>query len=224
MDKEDKQSLLLWGIVAYSVVLLLYCTLKTLIGAGAEFISAFGSILSAIATVYATFIAIKLYADWKDPHQANFYVNECKNVLDIYKQLHLCQRNLNILELELLNLISSEDGLGIRNKSDFTEDELERLKTLNNLVDVGIDSLYTKISELQAEIIMLSALTEDHEFLIQSISLEASLTRSYKVPREVDSSLDVFEKCKKLEIANQNNYLIVQGKELIQKAKEWGKI
>ncbi|MFW1634638.1 hypothetical protein [Acinetobacter oleivorans] len=54
MDKEDKQSLLLWGIVAYSVVLLLYCTLKTLIGAGAEFISAFGSILSAIATVYAT--------------------------------------------------------------------------------------------------------------------------------------------------------------------------
>ncbi|WP_267581519.1 hypothetical protein [Acinetobacter pittii] len=224
MNKEDKQSLLLWGIVAYTVALLLYCTLKTLIGAGAELISAFGSILSAIATIYATFIAIKLYANWRDPHQASFYVNECKNVLDIYKQLHLCQRNLSILELELLNLISTENGLGIRNESDFTEEELEKLKTLNNLVDAGIDSLYTKISELQAEIIMLSALTEDHEFLIQSISLEASLTRSYKVPREVDSSLNIFEKYKKLIIANQNNYLIVQGKELIQKAKEWGKI
>ena len=90
-------------------------------------------------------------------------------------------------------------------------------------MDAGIDSLYTKISELQAEILMLAALTEDPEFLIQSISLEASLTRSYKVPREVDSNLNTLEKAKRLKIANQNNYLIVQGKELIQKAKEWGK-
>ncbi|EPQ1204224.1 hypothetical protein ACT4VK_08835 [Acinetobacter baumannii] len=224
MNKEDKQSLLLWGIVAYSVALLMYCTSKTLIGASADSISAFGSILSAIATIYATFIAIKLYADWKDPHKASFYVNECKSVLDIYKQLHLCQRNLSILELELFNLISTKNGLDIREESDFTEDELERLKTLNNLVDAGIDSLYTKISELQAEILMLAALTEDPEFLIQSISLEASLTRSYKVPREVDSNLNTLEKAKRLKIANQNNYLIVQGKELIQKAKEWGKI
>ncbi|QBC46823.1 hypothetical protein C4X49_04880 [Acinetobacter baumannii] len=70
----------------------------------------------------------------------------------------------------------------------------------------------------------LDFLTEDPEFLIQSISLEASLTRSYKVPREVDSNLNTLEKAKRLKIANQNNYLIVQGKELIQKAKEWGKI
>ena len=91
----------------------------------------------------------------KDPHKASFYVNECKSVLDIYKQLHLCQRNLSILELELFNLISTKNGLDIREESDFTEDELERLKTLNNLVDAGIDSLYTKISELQAEILCL---------------------------------------------------------------------
>ena len=43
---------------------------------------------------------------------------------------------------------------------------------------------------------MLAALTEDPEFLIQSISLEASLTRSYKVPREVDSNLNTLEKQK----------------------------
>jgi len=224
MDKEDKQSLLLWGIVAYSVALLLYCTSKTLMGADADSISAFGSILSAIATIYATYVAIKLYANWKDPHQASFYVNECKNVLDIYKQLHLCQRNLYILEMDLLNLISTENGLGIRDESDFSKEELKKLNTLNSLVDKGIDALFTKIGELQAEVIMLTALTEDHNFLIQSISLETSLTRSYSVPREVDSKLDIFEKSKKLKVANQNNYLIVQGKELIEKAKEWGKI
>lgn len=81
MDKEDKQSLLLWGIVAYSVVLLLYCTSKTLIGADADSISAFGSFLSAIATIYATYVVIKLYAHWTDPHKASFYVNECKDDL-----------------------------------------------------------------------------------------------------------------------------------------------
>ncbi|MDD9317845.1 hypothetical protein [Acinetobacter lactucae] len=224
MDKEDKQSILLWGIVAYSVALLLYCTSKTLIGADADSISAFGSILSAIATIYATYIAVKLYTHWKDPHKASFYVNECKNVLDIYKQLNLCQRNLNILELETMNLISTKNGLGIRDISDFSEEELQKLETLNNLVDMGIDSLYSKISELQAEVIMLSALTEDHGFLIQSINLEDSLTRSYSVPRKLDSSIDILEKAQKLKIANQNNYLIVQGKELIEKAKEWGKI
>ncbi|PJG65308.1 hypothetical protein CVD09_16990, partial [Acinetobacter seifertii] len=213
MDKEDKQSLLLWGIVAYSVALLLYCTSKTLIGADADSISAFGSVLSAIATIYATYVAIKLYAHWTDPHKASFYVNECKNILDIYKQLHLCQRNLSILELDLLNLVSTENGLGIRDESDFSEDELLKLNTLNSLIDKAIDALYTKISELQAEVIMLSALTEDHEFLIQSINLEASLTRSYSVPREVNSNLDILEKYKKLKVANQNNYLIVQGKE-----------
>ncbi|NYB19684.1 MAG: hypothetical protein HYH09_18115, partial [Acinetobacter baumannii] len=58
MDKEDKQSLLLWGVVAYSVALLLYCSLKTLNGADAEYISAFGSILSAIATIFASIIAV----------------------------------------------------------------------------------------------------------------------------------------------------------------------
>ncbi|WP_391485648.1 hypothetical protein [Acinetobacter pittii] len=224
MDKKDKQSLLLWGIVAYSVALLLYCTLKTLIGANADSISAFGSILSAIATIYATYIAVKLYIDWKDPHKASFYVNECKNVLDVYKQLNLCQRNLSLLEFELMNLISTNNGLDIRDISDFSEEELKKLETLNNLVDMGIDSIYTKIDELQAEVIMLSALTEDPDFLIQSINLEQSLTRSYSVPRKVDSSIDILEKAQKLKIANQNNYLIVQGKELIEKAKEWGKI
>lgn len=41
MDKEDKQSLLLWGVVAYSVALLLYCSLKTLNGADAEYMGLF---------------------------------------------------------------------------------------------------------------------------------------------------------------------------------------
>ncbi|EMY6268291.1 TPA: hypothetical protein JI044_11565 [Acinetobacter baumannii] len=85
MDKEDKQSLLLWGVVAYSVALLLYCSLKTLNGADAEYISAFGSILSAIATIFASIIAVYIYYGWKKQHNKSIIANEAK---DAFTRIH----------------------------------------------------------------------------------------------------------------------------------------
>lgn len=64
--KEKLQSLMLWGVVAYSLVILSYFTLKTF-GHTADFVSAFGSILAATATFFAAYVAIYLYSDWKEP-------------------------------------------------------------------------------------------------------------------------------------------------------------
>lgn len=66
MKKETFLAILLWGIVAYSVAVLSYFTLKVIFKHDSSLISAFGSILSACATFFAAYVATKLYNNWKD--------------------------------------------------------------------------------------------------------------------------------------------------------------
>lgn len=92
MDKEDKQSLLLWGLVAYSLALLLYCSLKTWVEADANYISAFGSILSAFSTIFASIVAIFIFNSWKK--QAR-YLDAIKLVSDIKSKLRDQYQEIN---------------------------------------------------------------------------------------------------------------------------------
>ncbi|MGL2989748.1 hypothetical protein ACSVHR_06020 [Acinetobacter nosocomialis] len=92
MNKEDKQALLLWGIVSYSLALLIYSSMKILGGEKAEYISAFGSILSAFATISASIVAIFIFNRWKK--QAR-YLDAIKLVTNIKSKLRDQYQEIN---------------------------------------------------------------------------------------------------------------------------------
>jgi hypothetical protein len=131
--KKDKYlELLLWGIVAYTVAILTYFTLKAF-GHGADYISAFGSILSSIATFFAAYIAVALFNDWKEQHN---------------KQVE------NQLILTLVNDFNKLDSLAARlffplldlHKSDPQEVDCYFKQFRTNLTEIRIAFLDTTIS------------------------------------------------------------------------------
>lgn len=63
--KEIFSVVLLWGVVAYAIALLSFCTMKNIYGTTADNISAFGSYLGAIGAFFAAFVAVYLFSDWK---------------------------------------------------------------------------------------------------------------------------------------------------------------
>lgn len=56
------------GITIYFVALLMQCSFQHLIGQDANMISAFGSMLSGIGTIFAAVVAAYLFNDWKSQH------------------------------------------------------------------------------------------------------------------------------------------------------------
>jgi len=74
-----------WGVVAYSVALLTYCTFKNFYNLSADFISAFGSILGACAAFFAAFVAAYLFNDWKST--ANYEQN--KEIIDKFESTYI---------------------------------------------------------------------------------------------------------------------------------------
>ncbi|MDC5398345.1 hypothetical protein NRA60_13395 [Acinetobacter baumannii] len=126
MDKVDKQSLLLWGVVAYSVALLLYCSLKVLSGSDANYISAFGSILSALATIFASFVAIYIFNGWKNQHNKSIIADEAKAT---FNRIH---KERNIIH-ELKFLLEDLQGLNSTNLPDFKALFLGKLNDLEDI-------------------------------------------------------------------------------------------
>ena len=102
MKKETFLSILLWGIVAYSVAVLSYFTLKVMFKHDSSFISAFGAILSASGTFFAAFIATKLYNNWRDEKR---YDLESKYLASIIQ-------NLSPIFLQLMNIKNDAHNLG----------------------------------------------------------------------------------------------------------------
>lgn len=63
------------GATFYLIALLLQCSLQHLAGQDANHISAFGSILSGVATFFAAFVAAYLFNDWKEQETIIFKRN-----------------------------------------------------------------------------------------------------------------------------------------------------
>lgn len=80
--KVNFYTVLLLGIVIYSVALLTYWTMKNVFNVSVENISAIGSILGACGAFFAAFVAAYLFNDWRDQHNKSI-VNQFS--LDTYK-------------------------------------------------------------------------------------------------------------------------------------------
>ncbi|NNP71232.1 hypothetical protein [Acinetobacter sp. Ac_5812] len=111
IEKDNLKELLLYGLVAYALVLLIYWSFKAFGNLNADNISAFGSILSATGTFYAAFVAIRLFNDWRD--QALFelkkeHANQLSNLLSIsFDELHkISEIMLNLQRISTHKVIS----------------------------------------------------------------------------------------------------------------------
>lgn len=85
MKKEKTLEFLLWGIVAYAVAILTYFTFK-IFNHGDDSISAFGSLLSAIATFFAAFVAVMLFTNWKEQHNKTILAGEAKTLFKLLNE------------------------------------------------------------------------------------------------------------------------------------------
>lgn len=96
--KLNLLALLLWGVVAYAIALLIYCTIKDVFHSSVENISAFGSILGGCGAFFAAFVAIYLFNDWRENE-------DFKRILSIHDQcFKVIYDNSNIIEDILINL------------------------------------------------------------------------------------------------------------------------
>ncbi|WP_312058100.1 hypothetical protein [Acinetobacter courvalinii] len=101
--REFFLAVLLWTVVSYAISLLIYCTMKNLIGFKPDFISAFGSILGAIATFFAALVAIYIFNGWRNQHNKSIIANEAKLT---FNKIHLERNKIHEMKFMLLEIQS----------------------------------------------------------------------------------------------------------------------
>lgn len=175
MDKQKLISIVLWGIVAYAVALLVFWTLK-IFNLNAENISALGSLLSASATFFAAFVAIKLFNDWRDP--ANYsttkeQVLEALGVLSqVRYQLSFMLDHLHTLKRTNEFLIINEDILNY-NKNDIHQKFFDIVKNIKFLKNKLLFEEFGKINHhfIHSENFYLSCIKEYQTYYDYFVSL-----------------------------------------------------
>ena len=93
-----------WGVVAYAVALLTFCTFKNFYNLSADFISAFGSILGACAAIFAGFVAAYLFNDWKA--SANYEKN--KEIIDKFESTYIETKIILVSLKDRANLANAQ--------------------------------------------------------------------------------------------------------------------
>jgi len=129
VKKEKTLELLLWGVVAYAAAVLIYYTLKAL-DHSADFISAFGSILSAIAAFYAAYVAINLFNDWRDPVSFATKKEQTIPVLGVLSQLRF---QLNCM-LEALIMFKKAEGFVVLNEKYLIYEDQNLMKKVFEII------------------------------------------------------------------------------------------
>lgn len=158
MKKETLSELLLWGLVAYSVVVLAYFTLK-IFNHDANFISAFGSIFSAIAAFFTAFVAIYLFSKWK---KQAIYLDGIKVIKEINIEIKNIFLNLdNLRRFHDYNNQYRDLAFKLRSERKFSEhhlglmtgeeklDEILKFKEMFISVDYHQNNLKRLFDELE---------------------------------------------------------------------------
>ncbi|HFF4983626.1 TPA: hypothetical protein ACGDL1_003587, partial [Acinetobacter baumannii] len=121
--KVNLSLVLLWGVVAYAIALLTYCTMNNFLNSSADDISAFGSILGACGAFFAAFVATYLFNDWKEQHNKQVtntlalqayqeFLSFEKNTLELATYISDLEMLIHSYECELdYNTLSRSDDL-----------------------------------------------------------------------------------------------------------------
>ncbi|MHC5170109.1 hypothetical protein ACVIAJ_07075 [Acinetobacter johnsonii] len=176
MDKQKIIDIALWAIVAYAVALLIYWTLK-IFNQNAESISALGSLLSASATFFAAYVAVKLFNDWRDP--ANYattkeQVLEALGVLSqVRYQLSFMLDHLYTLKRTNEFLILNEDILNY-SKNDIHQKFFDIVKNIRFLKNKLLFEEFGKINHhfIHSENFYLSCIKEYQKYYNYLVDLD----------------------------------------------------
>lgn len=174
MKKEKLLNVGLWLIVGYAVALLTYCTFYFVLNKSDAYISAFGSILSAIATFSASFVAIYLFNDWKDQHNKTVLAHEAKEVHKKFNQFPL-----TIIEYFLV----ANDMTDMQNNSDELLASFEKVINSNQLLVVDLINFasLSKVNEIQDLIDALNQkISEQYEILHSVVTQTSPDVNTYK--------------------------------------------
>jgi hypothetical protein len=96
--KLNLSVVILWGVVAFAIALLTYCTMNNFLNSSADNISAFGSILGACGAFFAAFVATYLFNDWKEQQR---YQNTLQFGLDVYSNFKILDDKFTQIKNEL---------------------------------------------------------------------------------------------------------------------------
>lgn len=145
--KVNLSLVLLWGVVAYAIALLTYCTMNNFLNSSADDISAFGSILGACGAFFAAFVATYLFNDWKEQHNKQVTNTLALQAYDVFSAF---EKNIH----EFANFLSDMEGLINSYEYELKYDSLQRdghLIYVQNLVnkkaemDINFLSLLSKL-------------------------------------------------------------------------------
>lgn len=130
--KEIFSVVLLWGIVAYAIALLSFCTIKNIYGTTADYISAFGSYLGAIGAFFAAFVAVYLFSDWKVQALHEIKKEHLGKIITLTNKLRY---NLIIKRQALTNILKAKESAVIN----------DEIKSLDIKFDSEIDEYFFSI-------------------------------------------------------------------------------
>lgn len=112
--KLNLSVVLLWGVVAYAIALLTYCTMNKFLKSSADDISAFGSILGACGAFFAAFVATYLFNDWREQQR---YQNTFQFGLDVYTNFKVLDEIFTQIKNELLLVQTQYESEVVSNKT-----------------------------------------------------------------------------------------------------------
>jgi len=189
MKKEKLLTVGLWLVVGYAVALLIYCTFYFVFKKSDAYISAYGSILSAIATFAASFVAVYLFNDWKEQHNIQIRSESAKEILKLYEEVFFKMLTLDNFyqksQFELQKIISNQPPEQHQNAATEVYRELEQ--SINSaLLDItaNLDWILFKTTNLtisinEPDILAITVgIRQEISTLMQPLRTQANATMS----------------------------------------------
>lgn len=162
--KQILSVVLLWGVVAYAIALLSFCTMKNIYGTTAEYISAFGSYLGAIGAFFAAFVAVYLFNDWREIHNQTTYKDICYSTFITQKQL-----NVKLISINDIFSKAKDNHCIAPNRYD--------TQKIADLIEKDVQSVGDLLAELLYQIEYLKKLSE--KFNSQTVDTMTDLIIDY---------------------------------------------
>ena len=185
-------------VILYLVSMLVYVSVEFFGGADTNKIAAFGSVLGGVGTLFAGFVAIYLFNDWREQHNKNIESQLCMKAFDYiqgfefelidierFTILYLVNPNKSLLHkkfnnnLERLNIIADKSSVVLSDLGFFIPKK-EYDEKFKPQFDIIIDQLEQYIHIYDSTFRFYTPRSQDKEFIQKYRELTAGLRDRYR--------------------------------------------
>ena len=185
-------------VILYLVSMLVYVSVEFFGGADTNKIAAFGSVLGGVGTLFAGFVAIYLFNDWREQHNKNIESQLCMKTFDYiqgfefelidierFTILYLVNPNKSLLHkkfnnnLERLNIIADKSSVVLSDLGFFIPKK-EYDEKFKPQFDIIIDQLEQYIHIYDSTFRFYTPRSQDKEFIQKYRELTAGLRDRYR--------------------------------------------